>query len=116
MLEPTCLDWEHKRFFPGDLGELTGAMGTVVTYSRSKSFFDRTLALMRPPLKQHGYCGYINLNIIVNERGIWLSNSPAGSAIPVTPSSIRSNVDQSATGSMHSSVSFLTLLTARLTA
>ena len=71
MLEQTCLDWEHKRFFPGDLGEVTGAMGTVVTYSRSKSFFDGTLALMRPPLKQHGYCGYINLNIIVNERGIW---------------------------------------------
>ena len=46
-------------------------MGTVVTYARSKSFFDRTLALMRPLLKQHGYCGYINLNTIVNERGIW---------------------------------------------
>ncbi len=68
---PICVNFEHKRLFPHELGPSTGEMGTLTYYTRSNPVFDRTLAKMKDKLAPSGYVGYIDINCIANGRGIW---------------------------------------------
>jgi phosphoribosylamine--glycine ligase len=71
FLHPAVIDFEHKHLFPGELGELTGEMGTVLSYRGSEALFDAVLAPLAPLLAEGGYVGYLNVNLIANADGLW---------------------------------------------
>ena len=68
---PINVNFEHKRMFPGELGPSTGEMGTSMFFSTTSQLFDATLAKMKDKLAASGYVGYIDINCIVNSRGIY---------------------------------------------
>ncbi len=68
---PINVNFEHKRMFPGDIGPSTGEMGTAMLFMHESPLFNATLAKMKDKLASSGYVGYIDINCIVNSRGIY---------------------------------------------
>ena len=71
FITPININFEHKKLFPGEVGPPTGEMGTSMFWSEPNAIFYRTLLKMEPKLALEGYVGYIDLNCIVNNNGIY---------------------------------------------
>ena len=71
FIYPINVNFEHKRVFPGDIGPFAGEMGTLMYWSEPNRLFKATLEKMLPAIKEAGYIGYIDINCIVNHRGIY---------------------------------------------
>jgi phosphoribosylamine--glycine ligase len=68
---PICVNFEHKKLFPGDIGPPTGEMGTSMFWSEPNKIFNATLKKMEAKLAEERYTGYIDVNCIVNNNGIY---------------------------------------------
>lgn len=68
---PININFEHKKFFPGNIGPSTGEMGTSMYWGAANRIFNSTLLKFEPTLRDQGYRGYIDLNCIVNANGIY---------------------------------------------
>ena len=66
---PCLVNFEHKRMFNDDIGPSTGEMGTSAFWAPANTLFRETLGRMKDRLQ--GYIGYIDINCIVNARGIY---------------------------------------------
>ncbi|HEX6739058.1 MAG TPA: phosphoribosylglycinamide synthetase C domain-containing protein [Vicinamibacteria bacterium] len=71
FVHPVCVNFEHKKLFPGDIGPSTGEMGTAMFWSEPNKVFNATLKKMEPRLRDEGYVGFIDINCIVNANGIY---------------------------------------------
>ena len=68
---PINTNFEHKKLFPGNIGPPTGEMGTTMFWSEPNKIFEQTLLKMASRLAEEGYVGYIDVNCIVNNNGIY---------------------------------------------
>ena len=69
FVQPVEYNWEHKKIASGNIGFLTGEMGTVQRHLTGGKLFNETLLKMKDKLTKAKYVGYIDANCIVNEKG-----------------------------------------------
>lgn len=66
------INFEHKRIATGEIGFNTGEMGTGMFYGdESNKLYQETVCKMAPLLADFDYRGQIDINCIVNEKGVF---------------------------------------------
>lgn len=62
-------NFEHKKLMNDDVGVNTGEMGTVMKYVKESALADQLLLPLEGELYRQGYTGYIDVSVIVSEKG-----------------------------------------------
>ena len=71
FIYPININFEHKKLFPGNIGPSTGEMGTSMFWTMPNRFFNSTLKKLEDTFAKEGFVGYMDLNCIVNRKGIY---------------------------------------------
>ncbi len=62
-------NFEFKKLMNDDKGVNTGEMGTVIKYTEESKLADMVLKPFAPELFRQGYCGFIDVAVMVDEKG-----------------------------------------------
>jgi phosphoribosylamine--glycine ligase len=68
---PVCINFEHKRLFPGEIGPSTGEMGTSMFWTGANRLYKETIEKMAPRLRESSFTGYFDINCIATPRAIY---------------------------------------------
>jgi phosphoribosylamine--glycine ligase len=70
--EGWCENFEFKKLMNNDLGCATGEQGTVLRFVQNSKLARKVLKPFEEELEALGYCGYIDVNCIIEENGtVW---------------------------------------------
>ena len=82
---PSELTIEHKSLFNDNIGPKTGEMGNLMWYDDNEGkFFQETLARLKPFLQETNFRGDIDINCLVNEKGVFPIEVTSRFGCPIT--------------------------------
>ena len=71
FIYPINITFEHKKLFNKELGVSTGEMGSSMFWVKDSPIFEATLLKFQSTLAKQKFVGHIDINCIVNGKGIY---------------------------------------------